>query len=80
MGIPVRYKFKPMIPVKNWREEYAEMIRQALTISKPESIGFCVIMWMSYEELLVKIDPDLLDQGFLEAAREAKDEMRDVRT
>ncbi len=80
MGIPVRYKFKPMIPIRNWREEYAEIIEQALTLSTPESIGFCVIMWMNYDDLLQKIDPDLLDQDFLEAARGAKEEMKDVRT
>jgi hypothetical protein len=26
MGVPVRFKFKPMIPVRGWRQEYAEII------------------------------------------------------
>lgn len=79
MGIPVRYKFKPMIPVKNWRQEYAKIIEQALTLSKPESIGFCVIMWMDYKTLLKKVDPKLLDPKYLEEARKVQKEMKGKR-
>ena len=74
-GVPVRYKFKPMIPVRNWREEYARAIEQALAVSEPESVGFCVIMWMTLETLAGKIDLDLLDPEYVQAAREAAEEM-----
>lgn len=80
MGIPVRYKFKPMIPIRNWREEYANIIEQALTLSHPESIGFCVVMWMDYESLADKIDMDLLDPEYVKAARDEREEMKHVRT
>jgi hypothetical protein len=79
MGIPVRYKFKPMIPIRNWREEYASAIEEALKRSDPESIGFCVIMWMDYDELTKKIDPGLLDPEYVQAARTAVEEMKGVR-
>jgi len=74
-GVPVRYKFKPMIPVRNWRQEYATAIEQALKLSNPESIGFCVIMWMNLETLAEKIDLDLLEPEYVEAAQEAAEEM-----
>jgi len=74
-GVPVRYKFKPMIPVRNWREQYAAAIEQALKVSSPESIGFCVIMWMNLETLAEKIDLDLLEPEYVEAAQEAAEEM-----
>ncbi|MFO8007525.1 MAG: hypothetical protein R6V05_07325 [Candidatus Brocadiia bacterium] len=80
MGLPVRYKFKPIIPVRGWREEYAPVIRAALTRSRPESLGMCVLMWMDYASLTEKIAPDLLDPEFAEAARESAEELEGVRT
>lgn len=80
MGIPVRYKFKPIIPVKNWRQEYADIIKYMLENSKPESIGFCVYMWLPFETLASQIDLDLLDSDFVEAARKAIPEMKGVKT
>lgn len=75
MGVPVRYKFKPMIPIDGWREDYAKSIKHALEVSQPESIGFCVIMWMSLEELGRRIDISKLDPEYVQAARDAADEM-----
>lgn len=80
MGIPVRYKFKPIIPVRDWREEYAYAIEQALKLSKPESIGFCLYIWNTYDSLIKTIEPSLLDEEYLEAAREASEEMKDIKT
>jgi len=80
MGIPVRYKFKPVIPVRNWREEYAGIIEQAMKRSAPESIGFCLLAWMDYESMIETIDAKLLDPECVTAAREAADEMKGVTT
>lgn len=80
MGIPARYKFKPVIPVCNWQEEYGWIIEQALKRSNPESIGFCLYIWNTYETLTSTIDPDLLDPECLAAARDAAEEMKGVRT
>jgi hypothetical protein len=75
MGVPVRYKFKPTIPIANWREEYARAIEYALQVSDPESVGFCVIMWMSLEQVGALIPLEMLDQEYVQAAREAAAEM-----
>ena len=80
MGIPIRYKFKPIIPVRNWRDEYAHIIEQALKRTRPESIGFCMLAWMSLDEVARRIDTDLLDQECMQAARDAAEEMEGVRT
>jgi len=74
-GVPVRFKFKPMIPVRNWREEYAQIIQYMLERTEPESIGFCVIMWMNLKTLATKIDLDLLDPEYVQAAQDAAEEM-----
>ena len=80
MGVPVRYKFKPIIPVRGWRQEYARAIEDMFARSKPESVGFCVLMWNTYGDLVSKIDPDLLDPDYLAAAKEAEVDMKDCRT
>ncbi|MGD9518060.1 MAG: spore photoproduct lyase family protein [Armatimonadota bacterium] len=77
MGVPVRFKFKPTIPVRNWREEYAAIIEQMFRLTQPESVGFCVIMWMTLDTLASKIDLDLLDQAYVQAARDTAEEMKD---
>jgi hypothetical protein len=80
MGIPVRFKFKPMIPVRNWREEYAEIIEQMCALTTPESIGFCVVMWNTLDSLAARIDLGLLDQDYVRRARDAEEEMKGVIT
>ncbi len=79
MGIPARFKFKPVIPVRHWREEYARIIEQALKRVRPESMGFCLYIWNSYENLTRTLNPDLLNPECLEAARAAQEQMRDQR-
>ncbi len=79
MGVPARYKFKPIIPLRGWREDYAAAIEQALREPRPESIGLCVVMWMSLDELAGRIPPDELDPDFVAAAEAARDELADSR-
>ena len=75
MGVPVRYKFKPMIPIDGWRQDYSEAIEYMLRVSKAESVGFCVIMWMALEGLGQRLDINLLDPAYVQAARDAAAEM-----
>jgi len=80
MGIPVRFKFKPVIPVKNWREEYAWIIEQMLKRTTPESIGFSLYIWNTFESMEATIPLELLDPDCVSAARESANEMKGVRT
>lgn len=80
MGIPVRFKFKPIIPVRGWREDYAAILRQALTLTRPESIGLCVIMWMDIDRLAKMIDLSLLDEEYVAEAQRLADEMKGCAT
>ena len=78
-GVPARFKFKPVVPVRDWREEYAQTIELVFQRLRPESIGFCVVGWMNMDVLEQMIPPDLLDPDYVTAARYAAEEMRDVR-
>ncbi len=76
-GVPVRFKLKPIVPIRGWREDYAAVLEYMLSQTEPESIGFCVIMWMTLDRLARLIDLDLLDPEFVQAARDAQEEMKD---
>lgn len=71
MGIAVRYKLKPVIPVRNWREEYALLLKQAVTLSRPESIGFALYIWNTFDSMSKTLPMEHLDPECVEAARAA---------
>jgi DNA repair photolyase len=75
-GVPVRVKFKPVVPIVGWRHDYARLIDQLFTRAKPETIGFCCLIWMSLETLKQRFD-GLIDPQFMQAAEDAAEEMKD---
>ena len=79
-GYPVRIKFKPIIPVKTWREEAKDMARQALDGMRPEVINLFTIAWMSIDDLKRAFDVDQLDPEIVEAAEQGIKEVESVRT
>jgi len=79
LGVPVRVKLKPVLPVRGWRESYAGCLEELLTRVAPETLGFTSLIWMDYERLCKVFDTSLLDEGFVEAARLGQEEMRDSR-
>ena len=78
-GVPVRVKCKPILPVRNWRESYARLIKELFTKVKPETLGFCSLIWMQYEHFANTFDLDLIDPTFVEAARNAQKAMEGSR-
>ena len=74
-GYPVRIKFKPIVPFAGWREHAREMIRQILSV-KLDNISLFTIAWMDVDDLKTCFPVELLDQGFLKAAEDAKEEMK----
>ncbi len=76
-GYPVRIKFKPIIPVKNWREEAKDMARRALDGMRPELINLFTLSWMSVDEMVRAFDVNQLDPEIVAAAEAAKEEMKD---
>ena len=74
-GYPIRFKFKPIVPVRHWREETREMVRLMFDGPRSDVISLCVMMWMQIAELEAAIDVDLLDPEFIRAAHEHADEM-----
>ena len=77
-GYTVRYKFKPIVPVRGWREECERMMDLAFAETRPDNIGLFTLAWMNADEFGQIIDPDLLDPRFVAAAEESAEEMRGV--
>jgi DNA repair photolyase len=75
MGIPVRYKLKPIIPVKGWREEYAALLEASVKRTQPESIGFCLYIWNTYASMADTLPLDKLDGDCVAAARDSAERM-----
>ena len=73
-GYPVRFKFKPIVPFKNWRDHAREMVRAAMTV-KLDNVSLFTIAWMDVDELKACFPVDLLDPDFLAEAEGAKEEM-----
>lgn len=78
-GYQIRYKFKPIIPVRNWRREAAEAIARLFERTKPDVISLCCFMWMHVDEMKRRLAPvlDLFDPVFLRKAEELGDKKVD---
>lgn len=75
-GYQIRYKFKPILPVRNWRREAAETVEKIFAKTKPDVISLCCFMWMDVDEMKHRLESvlDELDPGFLRAAEENREE------
>jgi len=78
-GVQIRYKFKPIVPVRRWREEAAEAVALLFERTRPDVISLCVFMWMDIEELLRRLPREELDPEFLKAAEDCREEVAETR-
>lgn len=65
-GYIIRYRFSPIVPVKNWQEENAELIERIFARTKPDVITLCPFGWMSVEEMKSCMDFNLLDPAYVQ--------------
>ena len=70
-GITVRYKFKPIVPIADWRADADAALEAALTRTRPDNLSMTLLMWMSIDEVTACIEASMLDAEFLAAARQA---------
>ena len=79
-GYTVRYKFKPIVPVRTWREDAAYAVAKIFEMTRPDVISLCVWMWHDVDEMKERLDVNLLDPAFLKVAEEAREEVAQTRT
>ena len=78
-GITIRYKFKPIVPVKSWREDADYTIDLALRETRPDNLSMTALMWMDVAQLKSCIPSNMLDQEFLAEAETAAPAMQGQR-
>jgi spore photoproduct lyase len=71
-GYTVRFKFKPIVPLREWREETTEMLERLFEAVQPDNLSMEVVFFDSVAEMDANIGLDNLDPRFVDAAREAE--------
>lgn len=71
-GYPVRFKCKPVIPIRGWREETTEMLEMLYSRVQPENLSIEMVFFDSVAEMDATLGLKNLDPEFVEAAREAE--------
>ncbi len=77
-GYRVRARLSPVVPVRNWQNEYTQLFEQLLDNVRPDVVTLELLGWMDFHDLLAIFDKDFLDPGAVEAAGEAAAELKDV--
>jgi len=68
-GYPVRVRFSPIVPVRNWEAENREMIRRLFSRVRPDVVTIETIRFLTYEAMASCFDPSLLDEEFVAAMK-----------
>ncbi|MEW6357156.1 MAG: spore photoproduct lyase family protein [Planctomycetota bacterium] len=71
-GYPVRIRFSPMVPVRNWRQENREMIEYLFSQINPDVITFESIRFMNHDQMIKDFGEENLAPEFVEQMRRAK--------
>jgi len=79
-GYTVRFKMKPIIPVRDWRGEATEMLEKMFAAVEPDNLSMEMLFFSSVAELEELFDMELFDPAFLDMMRahEASGAMTDL--
>jgi len=79
-GYPVRFKMKPIIPVRDWRGEATEMLEKMFAAVEPDNLSMEMLFFSSVAELEELFDMALFDPAFIDMMRahEASGAMTDL--
>ena len=73
-GYTIRFKLKPIIPHRNWREETTQMFEYLYERVKPDNLSMEMVFVDSMAELDETMGRDTLDPAFVAAADQAEAE------
>jgi len=75
-GYPVRFKLKPIVPLKNWQQEHHEMLEHVFDNLVPEHFNMRMLSMMDAAEFKRIFDPSIFDPDCIRAMEESADRMR----
>jgi len=73
-GYTVRFRFSPIVPIKNWQAENREMIEQLFATVKPDLITMDILGWMTAQQIKNAIDLSLFDDEYRELVEKMAEE------
>ena len=73
-GYGVRVRFSPMVPVRNWKDEYADMVERVLSRTRPEVISLDIIGWMQPADMKDALDINLFDPEYADMLQKRIDD------
>ncbi len=78
-GYTVRFKMKPIIPVRDWRGEATEMFEKLFAAVEPDNLSMEMLFFDSVDELEELFDMELFEPAFIDMMRahEASGKMTD---
>ena len=78
-GYRVRARLSPIVPVRNWREEYTNLLSMLFDQVSPDVITLELLGWMEVEDLLAIFDREVLDEEAVRAAEQSAGDLREFR-
>jgi spore photoproduct lyase len=69
-GYPVRFKFKPIVPTRNWRQDATDMLEKLFAAVQPDNLSMETLFFRNTEELKNMFDEELLDPEFVKMMEE----------
>ena len=66
-GYPVRVRISPICPIRDWRDEYRQMIQELLARTRPQVISIDVVGWMTAAQMKDALDTTLFDEEYAAA-------------
>jgi DNA repair photolyase len=76
-GYLVRARLSPIVPVRNWKEEYTSLFESLFEQVSPDVITLELLGWMGVEDLLAIFDREVLDEEAVRAAEESAEQLRE---
>ena len=77
-GYRVRARLSPIVPVRNWRQEYEDLFDEMFAKARPDIITLELLGWFGYEDLAKLVPLDMLDPEPTAAAEAAAEELSSV--
>ena len=74
-GYPVRFKLKPIVPIKNWQEENRAVLEEMFAKAPPDVLTLQTLSYMDYDACTRAFDMSLFDERFVQIMREHAAEM-----
>ncbi|MBS3763252.1 MAG: hypothetical protein KGZ25_08125 [Planctomycetes bacterium] len=77
-GYHVRARLSPIVPIANWREDYAELFEVLFDRVDPDVVTLELLGWMDFDDLTRMFGKSLFDPEALRKAKEAREELAGV--